>query len=31
MQLSAKYQAVLEVIAKVFQDQYPADNILKEY
>ena len=31
MQLSAKYQAVLEVISKVFQDQYPADNILKEY
>lgn len=31
MQLSAKYQAVLEVITQVFQDKYPADNILKEY
>lgn len=31
MQLSAKYQAVLEVITMVFQDKYPADNILKEY
>jgi len=31
MQLSAKYQAVLEIIGKVFQDQYPADNIIKEY
>ena len=31
MQISAKYQAILEVITKVFQDQYPADNILKEY
>lgn len=31
MQLSAKYQAVLEIITQVFQDKYPADNILKEY
>lgn len=31
MQLSAKYQAVLEIIGKVFQDQYPADNIVREY
>ncbi len=31
MQLSAKYQAVLEILEKVFQDQYPADNIIKEY
>ncbi len=31
MQLSAKYQAVLEIMQKVWQDQYPADNIVKEY
>lgn len=31
MQISAKYQAILEILTKVFQDQYPADNILKEY
>lgn len=31
MQISAKYQAVLEILEKVFQDQYPADNIIKEY
>ncbi len=31
MQLSAKYQAVLEIMEKVWQDQYPADNIIKEY
>ena len=31
MQLSAKYQAVLEILQKVLQDQYPADNIIKEY
>src|SRR5574344_3123224 len=31
MQISAKYQAVLENINKVFQNQYPADNIIKEY
>ena len=31
MQLSAKYQAILEILEKVFQDQYPADNIIKEY
>lgn len=31
MKLSAQYQAVLDVITKVFQDKYPADNILKEY
>ena len=31
MQLSAKYQAVLEIMQKVWQDQYPADNIIKEY
>lgn len=31
MQLSAKYQAILEIMQKVWQDQYPADNIIKEY
>lgn len=31
MQISAKYQAVLEILEKIFQDQYPADNIIKEY
>ncbi|MBR6355916.1 MAG: RsmB/NOP family class I SAM-dependent RNA methyltransferase [Alphaproteobacteria bacterium] len=31
MQISAKYQAVLEILEKVMQDQYPADNIIKEY
>ncbi len=31
MQLSAKYQAVLEIMQKIWQDQYPADNIIKEY
>ena len=31
MQISAKYQAVLEILEKVWQDQYPADNIIKEY
>lgn len=31
MQISAKYQAVLEILLKVLQDQYPADNIIKEY
>ena len=31
MQISAKYQAVLEILEKVLQDQYPADNIIKEY
>ncbi|MBP5352437.1 MAG: RsmB/NOP family class I SAM-dependent RNA methyltransferase [Alphaproteobacteria bacterium] len=31
MQISAKYQAVLEIMQKVWQDQYPADNIIKEY
>ena len=31
MQLSAKYKAVEEILAKVIQDQYPADNIIKEY
>ena len=31
MQLSAKYKAVEEILAKVLQDQYPADNIIKEY
>ena len=31
MQLSAKYQAVSEILQKVLQDQYPADNIIKEY
>ena len=31
MQISAKYQAVLEILQKVLQDQYPADNIIKEY
>lgn len=31
MQLSAKYQAVLEIMQKVWQDQYPSDNIIKEY
>lgn len=31
MQISAKYQAVLEILQKVLQDQYPADNIIREY
>ena len=31
MQISAKYQAVSEILQKVLQDQYPADNIIKEY
>lgn len=31
MQISAKYQAVLEILEKVMQDQYPADNIIREY
>lgn len=31
MQISAKYQAVLEIMQKVWLDQYPADNIIKEY
>lgn len=31
MQISAKYKAVSEILEKVFQDQYPADNIIKEY
>ncbi len=31
MQISAKYQAVLEIMQKVWQDQYPADNIIREY
>ena len=31
MQLGAKYQAILEIMEKVWQDQYPADNIIKEY
>lgn len=31
MQISAKYQAVLEILQKIMQDQYPADNIIKEY
>lgn len=31
MQISAKYQAVLEILQKVLLDQYPADNIIKEY
>ncbi|MBR1600850.1 MAG: RsmB/NOP family class I SAM-dependent RNA methyltransferase [Alphaproteobacteria bacterium] len=31
MQISAKYQAVLEILQNVLQDQYPADNIIKEY
>lgn len=31
MQISAKYKAVLEILQKVLQDQYPADNIIKEY
>ena len=31
MQISAKYQAVLEILEKILQDQYPADNIIKEY
>lgn len=31
MQISAKYQAILEIISKIWQDQYPADNIIKEY
>ena len=31
MQTGAKYQAVLEIMEKVWQDQYPADNIIKEY
>lgn len=31
MQISAKYQAVLEILQKVMQDQHPADNIIKDY
>ena len=31
MQISAKYQAVLEIMQRVWQDQYPADNIIREY
>ena len=31
MQISAKYQAVEEILEKVLQDQYPADNIIKDY
>lgn len=31
MRISAKYQAILEILQKVLQDQYPADNIIKEY
>ena len=31
MQISAKYRAVWEILQKVLQDQYPADNIIKEY
>lgn len=31
MQLSAKYQAILEILSEVLRDKYPADNILREY
>lgn len=31
MQLSAKYQAVLEILSKVMADKFPADNIMREY
>lgn len=31
MQIGAKYQAVLEIMEQVWQDRYPADNIIKEY
>lgn len=31
MQTGAKYQAVLEIMEQVWQDRYPADNIIKEY
>ena len=31
MQLGSRYQAVLEILEDVIKDQYPADNIVKEY
>ena len=31
MQISAKYQAVYEILSQIMKDQYPADNIIKEY
>ena len=31
MQLSAKYQAILEILTTVFEDKFPADNLIKEY
>ena len=31
MQTGAKYQAVLEIMEQVWQDRYPADNIIKDY
>ncbi|MBR2137299.1 MAG: RsmB/NOP family class I SAM-dependent RNA methyltransferase [Alphaproteobacteria bacterium] len=31
MQISAKYQAVLEILSQVMKDKYPADNIIKDY
>ena len=31
MLLSARYQAVLDILEQVWEDLYPADNIIKEY
>ena len=31
MKLSARYQAVYELISEIFKDQKPADNIINEY
>lgn len=31
MQVSARYQAVLDLITEIFQDQSPADNIINNY
>lgn len=31
MQISARYQAVFELLTEIFKDKYPADKILQEY
>lgn len=31
MQISARYQAVFEILSQVFKDEKPADNIINEY
>ena len=31
MQISARYQAVFELISQIFEDKKPADNIINEY